>query len=83
MSSLSPNPVTRSDAARSLAQHISRLREFLRGPVRAVGFWSAILLPFGLVAMLNTGLEGGDLVGFVLLLGLNALALVVGHGYGR
>jgi hypothetical protein len=83
MSSFPPNPVIRSDAAQSLAQRISRIRESLSGPVRAVGFWSAILLPFGLVAMLNTGLEGGDLVGFVLLLVLNALALVVGHGYGR
>ncbi|RBI64310.1 hypothetical protein DMJ13_07475 [halophilic archaeon] len=49
-------------------------------PVRFVGFWAAIALPFMYVPLLATGLESpSQLQTFLLLLALNVVALLLGH----
>jgi hypothetical protein len=59
-------------------QHGARL---VAAPLRFVGFWAAVALPFLYLPLLLGGLEGGETFAFGLLLALNALALVVGHGH--
>jgi hypothetical protein len=53
-------------------------------PTRAVAFWSAVVLPVFQVALLARGLTttAGTRT-LVALVGLNFLALVVGHPYAR
>lgn len=54
----------------------------LQRQLQAGAFWTAIVLPFGLLVLLSTGLDGlFDLVGFLALVFLNVLALIVGHDY--
>jgi hypothetical protein len=74
-------------------EHASRIREVVQSqslqhgarlvaaPLRFVGFWAAVALPFLYLPLLLGGLEGGETFAFGLLLALNALALVVGHGH--
>ncbi len=51
-------------------------------PLRFAGFWAAIALPFLHTPLLITGLDtNAKLVAYVVLLGLNVAALVVGHSY--
>ena len=53
-------------------------------PIEAVAFWSAIALPFLHIPLLLYGLEtNGRFAAFVGLLGLNVIAFIVGHRYGR
>jgi hypothetical protein len=67
--------------ALSRPRHVS---ESLRKPVRFVGFWSAVALPFLHVPLLLTGLDGAAETGaFLALFALNVVALVVGHGHGN
>jgi hypothetical protein len=57
-------------------------RSVLR-PVRFLGFWSAVALPFLHIPLLLTGLNGApETFAFLALFVLNVLALVVGHGHG-
>jgi hypothetical protein len=50
-------------------------------PIRFVGFWAAVALPFLYLPLLYRGLESNEVTVFVGLLGLHLLALVVGHNY--
>lgn len=53
-------------------------------PVRFLGFWAAIALPFLYVPLLFDGIDSGSrAVVFLGLLALNAVALVVGHNHRR
>jgi hypothetical protein len=52
-------------------------------PVRFVAFWVATLLPFTYIPLLATGLVTTHALAFAAVLCLNAVAFVVGHGYGR
>ena len=53
-------------------------------PVEAVGFWSAVALPFLYLPLLFTGIASqGELLTFLGLLALNLAALLAGHGYKR
>lgn len=55
----------------------------LLAPVRKGSFWLAVVLPFVHLPLLASGLGSADGAGvFLVLLALNALALVVGHGHG-
>ena len=63
--------------SRSL-QHGARL---VAAPLRFVGFWAAVALPFLYLPLLIGGLDGQETLVFGLLLTLNALALVAGHGH--
>lgn len=50
----------------------------------AVGFWTAVVLPFLHVPMLATGLDtGSEVLTFLALLALNALALLVGYPHNQ
>lgn len=57
--------------------------QYVAAPLRFVGFWLAVALPFLYLPLLLGGLSGGQTQVFVGLLGLNVLALLVGHSYGR
>jgi len=52
-------------------------------PVRVLGFWTAVALPFLHIPLLLTGLDGAsDTFAFLTLFVLNVLALLVGHPHG-
>ena len=57
----------------------------LAGPLQFIGFWTAIALPFLYVPLLiETQLQtGAETATFIALLGLNVLALLVGHSHRR
>ena len=56
----------------------------LAAPLRAAGFWGAIVLPLAYLPVLANGLSSSLEVGLFLgLLGLNFLALYVGHAHRR
>lgn len=60
------------------------LREVVAEPVTRIAFWSAIVLPFLYIPLLATGLDSRSMVlTFLLLVVLNAAALLVGHRYDR
>ena len=51
-------------------------------PLRTVGFWTAVCLPFVHVPLLLSGIaSAADAVAFAVLLAANLLALVLGHGH--
>ncbi|SEO83306.1 hypothetical protein SAMN04487948_105381 [Halogranum amylolyticum] len=51
------------------------------GPIRFVGFWAAIALPFLYVPLLFDGIDGSRAIVFLGLLVANVVALRVGHDY--
>ena len=57
----------------------------LAGPLQFVGFWMSIALPFLYVPLLvETQLQtSAETATFLALLGLNVLALLVGHSHRR
>jgi hypothetical protein len=65
------------------AQSLQRGGRLVAAPVRFVGFWAAVALPFLYLPLLIGGFEGEETLVFGLLLVANALALVVGHGHRR
>lgn len=67
-------------AQSSSLQHSARL---VAAPLRFVGFWAAIALPFLYLPLLFGGLAGQEALVFGFLLATNALALVVGHSHGQ
>jgi hypothetical protein len=73
------DPPRRSIDRRALAGRAARA---LATPVRAVGFWGAVLLPAAYLPLLAGGLSGDRAGLFALLVGCHALALVVGHRHG-
>jgi hypothetical protein len=86
MSNSSPS-VSRGGVSRlrELAQS-SSLRHGARlvaAPLRFVGFWAAVALPFLYLPLLVGGLGGQELLAFGILLAANALALVLGHGHAQ
>lgn len=55
-------------------------QSLLTSPVRTVGFWSAVALPFLHIPLLVSGLDTtAQTMTFLALLSLNVLALVVGR----
>jgi hypothetical protein len=63
--------------------HPRHVSESLRKPLRLMGFWTAVALPFLHIPLLLTGLDGAAEMGaFLALFALNVVALVLGHGYG-
>ncbi|SEL49172.1 hypothetical protein SAMN04488691_10589 [Haloferax larsenii] len=65
------------------AQHNNTGVKLVAAPLRFVGFWTAVALPFLYLPLLHGGLESNELSVFVALVAVNAVALVVGHNYGR
>ena len=52
-------------------------------PVRAVAFWTAVLLPFCALALVALGRMEPTLPTMARVVGLYVAALVVGHGHRR
>ncbi|WP_248897231.1 hypothetical protein [Haloplanus halobius] len=50
-------------------------------PIQFVAFWVATLLPFTYLPLLATGMVTTHRVGFAALVGVNAVAFVVGHSH--
>lgn len=60
------------------------LRSLVVRPVEGAAFWAAVALPFLHLPLLATGLESPSItLAFLLLVGLNVFALLVGHRHGR
>ena len=60
------------------------LLQTIKGPAQFLSFWIAIALPFIHVPLLAQGLGDPTVtLTFVALLGVNALALYLGHGYNQ
>ncbi|GAA0227654.1 hypothetical protein ACFFQF_11880 [Haladaptatus pallidirubidus] len=53
----------------------------LFAPVQFLSFWTAVALPFAYPPLLYHGYVSATTVTFALLLALNMVAIVVGHGY--
>lgn len=80
---LLPSPIDAGTAVESQAV-LRRLRDTLVGQIEAAFFWAAVILPFLHLPLLLTGLETtSEAITFGGLLGLNFLALVVGHHHRR
>jgi hypothetical protein len=62
---------------------LRRSLETLTAPLRFLGFWIAVALPFLYLPLLAGGLEGQQATVFVGLLFVNVVALVLGHEHGR
>jgi len=79
------SPSIRRDSVPEAQRDQSILRRglsMMESPVRTVGFWSAISLPFLHVPLLLTGLDTtADTLAFGALLALNLVALLIGHGH--
>ncbi|WP_435197171.1 hypothetical protein [Natronomonas sp. EA1] len=75
--SLSPSTSTLSGSRASL------LVGLVRRPIEALSFWTAVALPVLYVLILTGVVTGVSPASFAALIGLNALALVVGHGHRR
>jgi len=71
-----------SGTVSSLSATLSSLSTGAATPLRAVGFYAAIGLPFVYLPLLADGVGPADAPVVGALLAANALALVVGHGYG-
>ncbi|WP_265109375.1 hypothetical protein [Halosolutus halophilus] len=62
----------------------SRLARSVKGPAQFLSFWIAIALPFVHLPLLAQGLDDATAtLTFLALLGLNVVALYVGHGYNQ
>lgn len=55
----------------------------VRRPIEAAAFWLGVALPFAYLPALAFGFDEAPLVPLFGLFVANAVALVVGHGYGR
>lgn len=53
----------------------------LTAPVRAVAFWTAVVLPSLYLVALASGVDGGELVSLAVLAVVNAVALFLGRGH--
>ncbi|MFP4218250.1 MAG: hypothetical protein ACLFR6_05365 [Salinarchaeum sp.] len=78
------NPSMHSDAPTEEHERVSlaTLRQRAERPIRFVGFWLSVALPFLYLPLLATGLNTvSQTIAFLGLLALNVVALAVGHSY--
>lgn len=59
------------------------LRHAVVDPLRALSFWTAVLLPLAYLPLVANGLGNGETSVLFALVVVNAAALVVGHGHAR
>ena len=81
MSNSSPSHANDRIAGVESPASIQRGAQLVAAPVRFVGFWLAVALPFLYVPLLVGGLTGEQATVFAGLLSLNVVALLVGHGH--
>lgn len=62
---------------------IQPLATRLRAALRAMAFWIGAALPLTYPAILVTGLSAGHTLGFLVLVVVNTLLLILGHGHGQ
>lgn len=73
---------TRTDRLRqAVGVDAKTLQSTVVAPVRFVGFWSAVVLPFAYVPLLFTELTGPYLTAFLALVALHVVAIVLGREY--
>lgn len=72
----------RSESTSEQTRSVPALKQRVAEPVRVVGFWLSIALPFLYLPLLATGLNtGSQTVVFLSLLAVNLLALWVGRSH--
>lgn len=87
MSSPSTHPTLRTDAAEATVDErvrtlLGTARDQVLKPLRVVGFWSAVALPFLYVPLVAAGLEStAELSVFLTLLTANVVAIALGHSH--
>lgn len=59
------------------------LRHAVVEPLRALSFWTAVLLPLAYLPLVANGLGPGETTVLLVLVVANAAALVLGHGHAR
>ena len=65
-------------------RYLERAVPTLATPIRKVGFWTAIVLPFCYVPILLYGLSSPlETLAFFAVLAINLIALYVGHAHRR
>lgn len=70
----------RSESTSERSRSVPALKQRVAEPVRVVGFWLSIALPFLYLPLLATGLNtGAQTTVFLSLLAINLLALWVGR----
>ncbi|MFB6139490.1 MAG: hypothetical protein ABEJ26_03540 [Halosimplex sp.] len=79
----SASPFRRSTPDLPSARGVQRVQSFLTGSVQFAGFWSAVALPFAMLALIVSGSAAQRAPLFAALLVANVVALRVGHGYKR
>jgi hypothetical protein len=93
MSSISPSTNDRPDIVEShvASDHLSATADRLADaqplqstallPLRALGFWAAVVLPFVVLTLAATGYAAENAATFSLLLCANVVGLVLGRDY--
>jgi hypothetical protein len=59
------------------------LQHAVVAPLRALSFWTAVLLPLAYLPLLADGLAGGEASVLFALVAVNAVALLLGHEHAR
>ena len=59
------------------------LRNAVVVPLRALSFWTAVLLPLAYFPLVADGLESGETSVLLVLVAVNAVALLLGHEHAR
>lgn len=80
MSSASPTGV--DQLRESVGVDAQTLQSTVAAPVRFVGFWAAVLLPFVYTPLLFTDLQGSTMTAFLALLAVHIVSLFLGQQYG-
>ena len=74
------SPVTKDRLVETLSAQFRATP--LTTPIEMMSFWLAIALPFLYLPLLVTGVtSNGELLSILVLLGLNVVSLVIGHGH--
>jgi len=77
---VSPLSTDERDAVATCKLAVSTVTARALTAVRAVAFWTAVLLPLAYLPLLFAGVVGAvDPVGLVALVGVHAVAVLVGH----
>jgi len=83
----SSSPVSRERLTRvrevAQSQSLQHGARLVAAPLRFVGFWAAVALPFVYLPLLVGGIAGEEAVAFAGLVALHAVALLIGHNYGQ
>ncbi|WP_135365906.1 hypothetical protein [Halosimplex halophilum] len=79
----SASPFRRSAPEFPSATGVQRLQSLAVGSAQFAGFWSAVVLPFAMLALVVSGSVAEQAPLLVGLLLANLVALRIGHGHNR